>query len=349
MKKLSKIIFIIIIMLLLTGCTTEYNRDDVADFIHKKTGLKHFKVSKGYQEATDEENYPDRLWKVYDNEKGFIFYVMDDYGWGMESPSNYLRTDYYSKLFFHEKDKIKNVQNIKYTNETEYDVYDNIEFQCEYRNKSELKECYTSLEKMSNIFDRKLKLLYRVEYSFNGRNMTSKPKDEADVMNRPLETIDNDSYQYNLYLYYAFGLGYHRENILQEMTKQDLEDVLTNEETYRVYKINDQEEIIKTYDNAVGVHAGSVSYSGLYTILKEENYNVIGDHHHFKVVNETDTYEFSDNYLDYLYDNNEKGYYYLKNGERIKNRRFWDDCYDTKEINEMFGLKIKTIKNKYNK
>ena len=68
-----------------TGCVTEYDRDDIAEYV-RGLGVDGV-VSDSYTVVEDEKGYDDRYWTVtLDN--GLTFHVIDDYGWGMESVSN---------------------------------------------------------------------------------------------------------------------------------------------------------------------------------------------------------------------------------------------------------------------
>ena len=89
MKKILAVLSIC----LLAGCTKEYKRSDIEDYVKKNLELKGFRVSSSYETIEDDEGYKDRLWTVTE-EDGTVFYVLDDYGWGMESVSNWLHDDW---------------------------------------------------------------------------------------------------------------------------------------------------------------------------------------------------------------------------------------------------------------
>ena len=45
----KKIIMLVIILILITGCTKENKKDDISNYIEKELGLKNYSVSKDYE------------------------------------------------------------------------------------------------------------------------------------------------------------------------------------------------------------------------------------------------------------------------------------------------------------
>ena len=95
-KKGLYIIAAVTVFGVLSGCTKDYGRNDIGDYVKERCGIRSFKVSKEPAEVTsDEDTYTDYLWTVTEKD-GTEFHVLDDYHWGMEALVNSLRTDYFS-------------------------------------------------------------------------------------------------------------------------------------------------------------------------------------------------------------------------------------------------------------
>ncbi len=91
MKKLIAALWAVI---LLSGCTTDYGKEDIEKYVREELGLKRFTVSETCEEVTDNaDGYKDYLWTVTEKD-GTVFRVLDDYHWGMEALTNSLRNDY---------------------------------------------------------------------------------------------------------------------------------------------------------------------------------------------------------------------------------------------------------------
>ena len=79
--------------LALTGCTTPYERKDVAAYVQDKLGLTDAVVAEERREVHGEDDYTDYIWDVTEAD-GTVFCVLDDYYWGMESVQNSLRDNW---------------------------------------------------------------------------------------------------------------------------------------------------------------------------------------------------------------------------------------------------------------
>ncbi|MCR5795754.1 MAG: hypothetical protein K6G61_10480 [Solobacterium sp.] len=78
--------------LVLSGCTTKYEKKDIEKYVRDLTGSIFFIVSDTPEDITGEDGYTDHLWTV--QEPGGIEYrVLDNYYWGMEAMTNSLYTD----------------------------------------------------------------------------------------------------------------------------------------------------------------------------------------------------------------------------------------------------------------
>ena len=139
---LSVVVILGLLLVSLTGCTTEYTREDVEKFV-KEMGVKNFFVSLKCEEINDDEGYTDKLWTVEDKDRNITFHVLDDHYYGSEFPTNHLITDcgdiilkkYYDSL---SPKPLINIENYRYSS----GEIDEIEIIGKYTNKSELERCY---------------------------------------------------------------------------------------------------------------------------------------------------------------------------------------------------------------
>lgn len=96
----------VICNLCLTGCVTEYDRDDVAAYAEEQLKLKHCKVSSNYQEVENQEGYTDHVWTVTDKDNQVEFHIIDYFTWAGETLCNYLRDDYSEAVVYQKKDEL---------------------------------------------------------------------------------------------------------------------------------------------------------------------------------------------------------------------------------------------------
>lgn len=71
------IIPFILLVVLLSGCTTQYEQKDVYRYLKKTYALKDVKVSKEPMEFTGEDGYVDYIWEVTSDD--ITFHVKNDY------------------------------------------------------------------------------------------------------------------------------------------------------------------------------------------------------------------------------------------------------------------------------
>ena len=86
----------LLLIVLLTGCTTKYEQKDVYRYLKKTYALKDVEVSKERTEFTGEDGYVDYIWEVTAGD--ITFHVKDDYHWDLETLGNSLTDDYRDAL-----------------------------------------------------------------------------------------------------------------------------------------------------------------------------------------------------------------------------------------------------------
>lgn len=349
MKK-GHLVLVLFVVFLLTGCAEDYNRSDIKNYVKENYSLSDFKVSRTYEEVEGEDGNIDRLWTVEDEEHNITFRVLDDYRFLGEAPwpSNDLFDDYEISLFTSLYQKSEKKDNIYFMTDDKESLVEG-ELLCYYKNKDELTDCYDSIMYYKNELRQsgyELSIRYTVKYDFEFR-FIGDTQDESGDTSGFLDDFNENEYEDMIYNYYSTVLFYQLEDALSEMTPADKELVMNHENTHRIFKRNDQGSL-EYYDDVI---AGSfeISFGGLYKILKQENFNVVGDASHYTVKVNSDVYEFSYDYNDLLYeeyDGDFYGYYYKKNGQKIKMNFHYENYLIAKEINEMFGLNIETSENK---
>ena len=95
LKKCAALAAAVSIVIGAAGCTKDYGRNDISDYVKETCGIRRFNVSRTSEKITsDKDEYTDYLWTVTEPD-GTVFHVLDDYHWGMEALVNTLKTDYF--------------------------------------------------------------------------------------------------------------------------------------------------------------------------------------------------------------------------------------------------------------
>ena len=80
MKKV--LIFIVLFIFLLSGCTKKIEKKDIANYINDKLKLNNYVIN-GYEEIIDSDGYKDYLWSIKDNDTNITFHILDDYSFNV--------------------------------------------------------------------------------------------------------------------------------------------------------------------------------------------------------------------------------------------------------------------------
>lgn len=338
MKKVFRCLIIILIVLVTCGCVTKYKRSDIIKYVRNELGLRHFSVSRTYQTIEDDDGYNDKYWTVYDRDNGVEFYVRDDYFYESEFISNALTNNYYSNYYIKYESKLNINKNLTYEVLNSEGPDNEIELYCLYKNKSQLDNCFSSLKYLSNYFNNKAGLVYRVRYNFDGRNEYTMNSYEADYSGNIYKISEDDTNYYN---YFYYGITFDVDSIISEMSLQDYNSVINSSDNYKVVQADANRNTIKEYDNMFCSSSYTISYATLYKVLKQEGYNVVGDKHNYKVYYKG-VYEFSDDFVEYDTSKGYDTYYYKKDG--LKNPAYfghnWERVLSPKDINKMFDLQL---------
>lgn len=339
MKKTFKFLFIFLVVLILCGCTTDYKRKDIINYVKKEIGIRNFGVSKTYEIIRDSDGYRDRYWNVYDRDNDVEFYVKDDYYYSSEMTNNRLINNYYSMYYVKYESKLNINNNLKYEELNSEGPDIEITLSCSYGNKKELDKCFNSMKYVSNYFNGKSDIYYAIKYNFAGRDDDANVKYLADYSGNTYKISEDDTSYYN---YFYYGINFDVDSIISEMNITDYNSVINNRDNYKVVQADSNRNTIKEYDNMFCSSSYTISYNTLYNVLKKEGYNVVGDSHNYKVYYKNSVYEFSDSFVEYSLSKGHDAYYYKKDGYR--NYAYyghdWERVLSPRDINEIFGLQL---------
>ena len=330
MKKV--LIFIVLFIFLLSGCTKKIEKKDIANYINDKLKLNNYVIN-GYEEIIDSDGYKDYLWTIKDNDTNITFHILDDYSYMISfGMSNSLNDDYYENMFLKYYNQISKKSNIVLKNNTsgEFVSSNDITLECSYSNKEGINECFKSLEYYKDKLSKNMKkipikyiLLFESSklnnikfYNYSGT----------------LDSISNESYNDMLMYYYANGLVHQNDDVIAEISKSELNNLYNYKYTYKICNSDN------CYDNLIAFNNNTISIATLFEILSREKYNIEGDKYHYIVYDmDNNKYEFSYEFSDLYNDGIEL--YYLKNDERVFYGEYGTLYYDT--VNKMFNLNIK--------
>lgn len=352
LKKLVALTMVFTAGLIFSGCVTDYERSDIENEVSENIGVKNAVVSPTYTEFEDENGYTDRIWTVMIPESGIEFHVIDDYGWGMESVSNYLKNDYNEAVFAYIETKLPKFQHIKpYTYKKDGIFYG--EITGKYQNTEELKACHDELEEMKSAFSDlgydDIEIRYDIQYEHPLRNVTEYTIDDGDLFGNTssIKTVDDMMTEY-----ITTVLDY-RYPELNSFTAEEIQLALKN---YRymvgVYRGEEtdselyQEKDITYYDDIIANKYGyGVSFGSLYEILSREGMNPTGDYWRYSFTgSDGSVYEISYDFSDYPFEttdfDTQNGYYYIKDGEKIPMNYYFYNHFSASQIYEMTGLRL---------
>lgn len=349
-KKLVLAVIAALIFAVMTGCTTDYNKNDIEEFVSQELHLADFTVSDTYEEFEGDDGYTDRIWTVTDNHSSIAFHVVDDYHWGMESMTNYLWTDYSESVLYNIAENLNGSEVLKFDCTSDENGIFSAKISCSYKNKNELAACAAELKKLQDELEAlgypDLNIGYQVMFEHPLRNVTNYVIDDGDFFGRICDEIIYDD-MLNEYITTLMDYRYDDMYLLSD------EEILAalDEYPYIVGKYSGsqtdrklyEEELIEYYHNIIAnKYSYGISFGSLYEILKTEGFDVQGDFWHYTYSFNGDVYEISYDFNDKVFDDfqGNNGYYYLKNGEEIPMDYYFYNHFSVKKIKELTGLTL---------
>lgn len=347
MKKNIYCLLMLVSLILITGCTKNYDIKDIKKYVNENLKIRNIEVLNTYQEIIDEDGYTDKIWTVIDKENNITFHVIDDYFWGMESGTNRLLNDYDESVFVKLYDKMDVKENIIYNHETD-NFYNEVDLLCKYKDKKGLIDCYNSLLYYKDYIESQnynLAITYNITYDSVLKNIGQHKRKTGDTFGQ-LNDLDKNELDEAMYNYLSTALIFQIENGIKEITEEDMKQILENEKTNLIF-IKKDDGSKKQYDDIIAYYS-YISFGTLYKILEKEGFNPVGNPWHYTVTNKNgDNFEFSYDFNDYVYSYGSIGYYYKRNSEKIRMGRYSYNYFNKREITEMFGIDIETITKRF--
>lgn len=374
----KRILTILAIAALLTvmlgGCVKKYYQEDIKSYARKLTGREHLSVSEGYVEIQeDEEGYLDHLWTITDEDSGVVFHILDDYYWALEAVENQLLDDYDSSVFLWmlDQEMFPATEGL-YLKKTSQSGLVTAEILCGYTDGQSLRKLYEELLSLrTTAVDEgygDLKVKYTVQYEHPLSSAVEYEVQEG-ITTGEIGSLDESAYELMRKNYLACVMDYRFDDALKEFTQEEIDALVHAPDTVRIYKTEDgngssltdaeetgdaaadrkQADASKRiyYEGVIGnpQYAG-ISFGTLYEILRMEGYQVTGNAwHYFFTSPEGNRIEISYDFNDLSGYNDKdgklrKGYYYMRDDRKVRMKNYYDNHFDTSEIEALTGLKI---------
>lgn len=352
MRKSVFAMICILFSLCLCACTTEYERDDIAQLIKNDMGISDFILSEDYRAVEGEDGYTDKIWSVSIPDSGVEFHIIDDFYWGMEAVTNTLYNDYPRAVLFHVKDKLPKTDYLTIRSETDrYGIFQG-SIIGQFENPEELGRCYTELEKMKNSFCEMgysdLRLWYELQYIHPLRYVTSYQDQSGDSRGYITDEFNFQDMENKLII---TALDYRFE-IISRFTDRQIDAALKGYHApVGIYRGRRKEESeyqrqdIEYYHNIIASpYSYGISFGSLYEILKLEGFDVRGSRDHYSFTgSDGSVYEISYDFCDGVFETNgetKNGFYYLKDGSQVLMDAYFYTHFTTRQIQRMTGLSL---------
>ena len=345
------VITLLLPVLLLGGCRTEYDRGDIFQYLQEKYDMPWFAVSKDPKKMTDEQGYTDYLWtvKLKDDSK-LVFHVLDDTGWGMESVSNYLWTDFDDVVTcqrYEEYGGIPQFQ-LEVIRDEVHDGMISSTLIASYETVQQLQQRFDALQEFSEFYEENgYETRFRVNIQMENplRYRCKYVVDDGDYISSSKE-FTTDDYNKALRKYILTCMDYRFEEQLKQFTREEIAQALSDYNyCLGIYRDGTEDGEPDYYtDLCANQYAYGVSFGTLYEILNREGRDITGNswHYSFEGVDGCN-YEISYDFCDYPFKTDEgtcNGYYFLKDGEKVPMAVYFYNHFTKREIREMTGLVV---------
>lgn len=347
-KKIFVALFLFLLCALyLCGCTTDYDQEDIADYVREKYGLQNFSVSRSPKEVTDEEGYTDYIWTIkLEENPDFRFRVKDDYGWGMESVSNYLHDDYADVALSFLYNQYNVPTSFTLSKDIRSDMV-NSAVTGSFQNRRELQQLFTDFEQFANyVYQANENIGIAVDFQMENplRDRCEYIVDDGDCHSTFYLVTDED-YENALREYLLTCLDYRFEEQLTEFTDEEIQNALIDyEQRIGISETGSEDGPFTFYDDlCASKYYYGVSFGTLYEILRREGFEVTGDCWHYSFTGtDGSLYEISYDFCDFPFDDDaggtRNGYYYLKDSEQVPMSSYFYNHFSENQIREMTGL-----------
>ena len=362
-------VFVLIVLIAsvfsLSGCVKKYTRSDIRSYARKITGRPNLTVSENYQEIQeDEEGYLDHLWTLVDEDSKVTFHVLDDYYWALEEVENSLLNDYNSAVFLSllESGQIPQDNSLS-LKKTENSGLLYAELSCSFTDMDSLKRCYADLKKVKEAVAAAgypdVSVPYTVKYNNPLRGVIDYEVDEGDTSGE-LGTFDETTLSAMRRNYLRCALDYRFDAALREFSEDEIHDLVHDRYSVRIYRTSgvsaseggtQESAAAPSEEDYIEGVIGSprfvgISFGTLYELLKTEGFNPRGNAWHYAVKVPGGTLlEFSYDFNDLSGFNDrqgklQKGYYYIRDGKKVRMSSYYDNHFDASEIKKLTGLSV---------
>lgn len=320
---------VLLCALLLAGCTKEYKKSDIEEYVRKNLGLSGFRVSSSYETLEDEEGYKDRLWTVTEQD-GTVFGVLDDYGWGMESVSNWLHDD---------RNAVRLIQLYEQTD------HDRIELEAgraelhyaqltgTFRSRSELRALFEELQALDAHNTAGARLLYEFRFDHPYRCIGDYELDDGDARGalEPGETEDPGAAEMKL-LHQCIDMRYEEQ--LKEFSEEEIRRCVQYSD-HRLGIVQEDGTIVYYDDLLANEYHYGVSFSTIYELLVRNGYPVEGTKDDFVFTAlDGSVYEYANGFRE------NEWYYFIKDGEHVPMEAYFYNHLRVKEVEELTGIPV---------
>lgn len=342
--------------IMLAGCTTTYNRQDIHKYMNNND-LKG-ETSESYEKVVGEDGYTDRVWTVTD-ENGIEYHVVDDYFWSYEALRNGLRDDYEYTILDILKDKYNYELQGEYNNQY-------VVLRYYFETREDIDKVYVELNEILKYvvqnypnFDPssvRYNITYKNQYDsiYNSEAAfyiyLNQRLDDIEVNEEDIQATIREAQEYQL------AMGDRESPILDGLTDSEIDDIIATQDD-RLVDVTDPNNTFE-YPVIQLWSRRALTFGGLYNLLanSDKDFQLNGDFTHFTFVGvDGKTYEvqYSLDDLDYTqfgskYGVNKDtytGYFYIVDGVETPCGMYYENWFDISDVYEMTGIKLDTAGN----
>ena len=318
-------------LLLSTGCTKKYERNDISDYVKEQCGIRDFKVRKDRQEIhEDEDGYTDYLWTVEEGD-GTVFHVLDNYHWGMEALVNSLSTDYYDVHLVKAFPELPH-----HYFQIESETLNGLvcaSLTSSFSTRNELHEQVNELEDIRRSPVCPKSVPYNMEFDFPYRTIDEYTASEGDTHGNLADEINAEAAEKKMLLVCVD----HRLPGLSEFSEEEIKNAVSGND-HQIGVTNEDGKTVWYDDLCASQYSYGISFASVYEILVRNGYEVSGspDHYSFSAPDGT-SYEFSYSFT-HPFPDGRTGYYYLMNGEETDMSYYFYNHFNAGMLKEKFGI-----------
>lgn len=325
-------------VLLFAGCTKEYGRNDIKDYVKNVTGQTPKDVSRQPEEVSNpEDTYTDYLWTVTMPD-GTVFHVLDDYHWGMEALTNSLTDDYDDVLLVNRYSSFPETSFELSTSEQEGLVHAFL--LSSFSDRATLNETIRELESIRTSSDQPAHYSYQLLFDHPYRTMDHYESTEADVHgvlgDNPVDIAQAETDLLYLCLDHQYACK-------ADFSSQEIETALEGYSHRVGVRTSETEAYDFSHPLVASAYSYGISFATLHEALLAMGISVEGTPNHYSF---TDTFgnriEISYDFH-HLFPEGREGYYYLCNDTEVNMDSYFYNHFTSYELSSRFGLDIREL------